>query len=176
VSRIGPPIESEEIFAGEVVRLRISRYRRPSGLVVRREVLDHNGAVVMIPVDGDEILLVRQPREATGEFLLELPAGKLEAPDEDRLERAKIELGEEVGMGGRSWRHLGGFYTAPGLITEYIDAYLATDLHPVDTPPIPDEEIEIVRRPLADLPVLVTQIRDAKSLVGLLWLARELDI
>ena len=171
---IDPPIESEEIFSGEVVRLRVSRYRRPSGLVVRREVLDHNGAVVMVPVEDDHVLLVRQPREATGEFLLELPAGKLETPDEDRLERAKIELGEEVGRGAGTWRHLGGFYTAPGLITEYIDAFLATDLYPVDTPPIPDEEIEIVPRPLSDLPQLVTEIRDAKSLVGLLWLAREL--
>lgn len=173
---IGSPIESEEIFSGEVVRLRVSRYQRPSGRVVRREVLDHNGAVVMVPIEHDHIVLVRQPREATGGFLLELPAGKLDDSDEDPLVRAQIELGEEIGRGADTWRHLGGFYTAPGLITEYIDCFLATDLHPVDTPPIPDEEIEVVRRPLAELPDLLDEIQDAKSLVGLMRLARELGV
>jgi ADP-ribose pyrophosphatase len=142
--------------------------------VVRREVLDHNGAVVMVPVEGDHVLLVRQPREAVGEYVLELPAGKLDVPGEDPLERAKVELGEEVGRGARAWRHLGGFYTAPGLITEYIDCFLATDLYPVDTPPIPDEEIEIVPRRLDELPRLLEEVHDAKSLIGLMRLAREL--
>ncbi|MFN8109871.1 MAG: hypothetical protein U0Y82_08495 [Thermoleophilia bacterium] len=73
-----PPVESRTVFDGSIVRLRINDYVRPSGLRVRREVLLHHGAVVMVPVEGDHVLMVRQPREAVQEHLLELPAGKLD--------------------------------------------------------------------------------------------------
>ena len=92
-----PPVTTTVVFTGEIVRLRISEYHRPSGLRVRREVLDHNGAVVMVPIEEDHLLMVRQPREAVEEIMLELPAGKLDSPDEDPLEAARRELGEEVG-------------------------------------------------------------------------------
>jgi ADP-ribose pyrophosphatase len=90
VERIdGLGIESSEpIYTGEVVDLSVVHYRRPNGLVVRREVIAHPGAVVMVPVEGDHVLMVRQPREAVGEYLLELPAGKLDVPGEPPLECA----------------------------------------------------------------------------------------
>ena len=98
--RLGPPIETTPIYRGKLVSLRSSRYRRPDGTVVTREVIDHPGAVVIVPVEDDHVLLVRQPREAVEEFTLELPAGKLDHPGEDPLDCARRELGR----GGRPRR------------------------------------------------------------------------
>jgi len=172
--RIDPPIETERIYDGEVVNLRVSRYRRPDGVVVRREVMDHPGAVVMVPVDGDRLLLVRQPREAVQEYTLELPAGKLDRPGEPPLECARRELAEEVGRAAGSWRDLGGFYTAPAILTEFIHCFLATELAPVEVEKPADEGIEVVEWPLAELGALIDRMNDAKSLIGLLRLEREL--
>jgi ADP-ribose pyrophosphatase len=170
------PVVSERIFDGEIVRLRVSEYRRASGLVVRREVLEHHGAVVMVPIEGDHLLMVRQPREAVQEVMLELPAGKLDGPDEDPRAAAVRELGEEVGRDAGRWNYLGGFYTAPAMLTEFIHLFIASDLRPSDVAPIPEEEIEIVPVPLSDLPTLITRVRDAKTLIGLLHTARALGV
>jgi len=160
----------EPIYAGEVVDLSVVHYRRPAGLVVRREVIAHPGAVVMVPVEGDQVLMVRQPREAVGEYLLELPAGKLDVPGEPPLDCARRELAEEVGRAAGAWRDLGGFYTAPAILEEYIHCFLATDLSPVAHEPIPEEEIEVVPVPLAQLDEVIARVHDAKSLIGLLRL------
>lgn len=173
----GRPIEgltvesTEPIYAGQVVDLSVVHYRRPGGLVVRREVIAHPGAVVMVPVEDDHVLMVRQPREAVGEYMLELPAGKLDVAGEPPLDCARRELAEEVGRAAGTWRDLGGFYTAPAILEEYIHCFLATDLTRVDHPPIPEEEIEVVPVPLADLDALIAEVHDAKSLIGLLRLA-----
>jgi ADP-ribose pyrophosphatase len=177
--RLDPPIDSERIYEGVIVRLRRSRYRRADGSVVVREVIDHPGASVIVPVGDGRVLMVRQPREAVEERLLELPAGKLDRPGEDPLECARRELAEEVGHEAASWRSLGGFYMSPAILTEFIHCFLATDLRelaPEERPqgPAEDEQIEVVSWPLADLDALIDQVRDAKSLIGLLRLAREL--
>ena len=172
---LGPPIRSTQIHAGVIVNLRRSDYRRPDGTIVTREVMDHPGAVVMIPVEGDHVLLVRQPREAVEQLTLELPAGKLDHVAEPPLECARRELAEEVGRAAATWRDLGGFYTAPAILTEFIHCYLATDLTPVDgVAADEDEAIEVVAWPLADLGSAIAQVRDAKTLIGLLRLEREL--
>jgi 8-oxo-dGTP pyrophosphatase MutT (NUDIX family) len=165
---------TEPVYAGEVVDLSIVRYRRPNGVVVRREVIAHPGAVVMVPVEGDRVLMVRQPREAIGEYLLELPAGKLDVAGEPPLDCARRELAEEVGRAAGTWEDLGGFYTAPAILEEYIHCFLATDLAPVDHDPIPEEEIEVVPVALSDLAALIAEVHDAKSLIGLLRLERRL--
>ncbi len=165
-------VSSEPVYDGEVVNLSIVHFRRPSGVVVRREVIGHPGAVVMVPVEGDQVLMVRQPREAVGERLLELPAGKLDHPGESPLECARRELAEEVGRAAATWEDLGGFYTAPAILAEYIHCFLATGLTAVAHEPIPEEEIEVVPWPLADLDGLIDRVRDAKTLIGLLRLSR----
>ena len=170
------PDSSEQIFDGNVVRLRVSTYTRPSGLTVTREVLDHHGAVTMVPIEDDHILMVRQPREAAQEMMLELPAGKLDYAGEDPLEAAKRELGEEVGRDAGKWSYLGGFYTAPALLTEFIHLFIASDLTPSAIEPLEEEEIEVVRVPLSHLPTVIDQVRDAKTLIGLLRIARALGI
>ena len=161
---------TEPIYAGEVVDLSVVHYRRPGGMVVRREVIAHPGAVVMVPVEGDHVLMVRQPREAVGEYLLELPAGKLDVAGEPPLDCARRELAEEVGRAAATWTDLGGFYTAPAILEEYIHCFLATDLSQVDHEPIPEEEIEVVPVALDDLDALIAEVHDAKSLIGLLRL------
>ena len=171
----GLGIEStESIYSGEVVDLSVVHYRRPNGLVVRREVIAHPGAVVMVPVDSDHVLMVRQPREAVGEYLLELPAGKLDVPGEPPIECAARELAEEVGRAAGTWESLGGFYTAPAILEEYIHCFLATDLTEIAHEPIPEEEITVVPWPLADLDALIVEVHDAKSLIGLMRLASRL--
>lgn len=173
---LAPPVSSERIYDGSIVRLRVSEYTRDSGLTVRREVLEHHGAVVIVPIDDDRILMVRQPREAVQEVMLELPAGKLDFAGEDPGEAARRELAEEVGREAGRWTYLGGFYTAPAMITEFIHLFIASDLRASDVAPIPEEEIEIVPVPLSQLPTLIERVRDAKTLVGLLRLARALGI
>ncbi len=172
---LGPPVSTERIYDGVIVNLRRSEYRRPDGTVVTREVMDHPGAVVMVPVEDGNVLMVRQPREAVEEFTLELPAGKLDHPGEDPLACAKRELAEEVGRDAATWRDVGGFYTAPAILTEFIHCFMATDLSPVEgAVGDEDEAIEVVPWPLADLGDLIDRVQDAKSLIGLLRLEREL--
>jgi ADP-ribose pyrophosphatase len=178
--RLDPPVDSERIYEGVIVRLRRSRYRRADGSVVVREVIDHPGAAVVVPVEDGRVLMVRQPREAVEERLLELPAGKLDRPGEDPLECARRELAEEVGREAATWRPLGGFYTSPAILTEFIHCFLASDLRTLGADERPhdpageDEQIEVVPWPLADLDGLIDRVRDAKSLIGLYRLAREL--
>ena len=172
---LGPPVRSESVYAGTIVNLRVSEYRRPDGTVVRREVMDHPGAVVVVPVEDDHVLMVRQPREAIERYTLELPAGKLDHAGEDPLGCARRELAEEVGRAAATWRDMGGFFTAPAIITEFIHCFMATDLTPVDgAVGDEDEDIEVIAWPLADLDALIDRTDDAKTLIGLLRLAREL--
>jgi 8-oxo-dGTP pyrophosphatase MutT (NUDIX family) len=171
----GLSVESREpVYRGEVVDLSVVHYRRPNGLVVRREVIAHPGAVVMVPVEGNHVLMVRQPREAVGEYLLELPAGKLDVAGEPPLDCARRELAEEVGRAADTWEDWGGFYTAPAILEEYIHCFLAADLRVIEHEPIPEEEIEVVPWPLTDLAALIATVHDAKSLIGLLRLQHRI--
>lgn len=175
--RLDPPTDSELIYDGSIVRLRVSHYTRPSGVVVRREVIDHVGAVVIVPIEDDHVLMVRQPREAVETYLLELPAGKIDAADEAPIDAAKRELAEEVGRAAASWAYLGGYFTAPAVLTEVMHCYVARQLTVIDAPPQDDdEEIEVVPVPLTQIPSLLAEVRDAKTLIGLLHLARTLGI
>ena len=172
---LGPPIRTTRIHEGRIVNLRRSDYRRPDGMVVTREVMDHPGAVVIVPVEAGRVLLVRQPREAVQEMTLELPAGTLDHSGEEPLACARRELAEEVGRAAALWRDMGGFYTAPAILTEFIHCFLATGLAPAEAADADeDEAIEVVEWPLDDLAALIDQARDAKTLVGLLRLDREL--
>jgi 8-oxo-dGTP pyrophosphatase MutT (NUDIX family) len=168
---LAPAADSEPLFAGHIVDLRVSHFVRPDGTRVRREVLDHPGAAVVVPVHDGHVHLVRQPREAVERMTLELPAGKLDAPGEDPLDCARRELAEEIGMRASRWTHWGGFFTAPALLTEYIHCFLAEQLSA--TPAVHadgDEQIEVVTWPLADLDALIARVEDAKTLIGLLRL------
>jgi ADP-ribose pyrophosphatase len=169
-------LQTERIYDGKLVSLRIDTVELPSGRETRREIVEHGDVVAMVPVDSeDNVLLVRQYRKATEQTLLEIPAGLIEAGEEP-LESARRELEEETGFAAESWELLGGFYTSPGFCTEYIYVYLATRLRPSSRDPDDDEIIELVRVPLSRAADLVAsgEICDAKSMAGLLMALRRL--
>ncbi len=168
-------VESEEIWKGHIGTVKVQRFRHDDGEVVQREVVEHPGAAVMLPFDGDRIWLVRQPREIVGEeALLELPAGKLNGGEV--LDTAKRELREEIGMAAATWKFLTSFYASPGFTDEEIHAFLATDLSEDPLEADENERIEVVKEPLERLDELIASCRDSKSLVTLLWFrAFELD-
>jgi ADP-ribose pyrophosphatase len=163
-------ISSQEAWRGNIGTASVVTFRHDDGRVVTRDVIEHPGAAVVLPFDGERIWFVRQPREVVGEAaLLELPAGKLDTPGEEPLDLAKRELREEIGKSAREWQFLTRFYASPGFTTEVIHAFLATDLSDDPVEPDEDEPIEITSEPLARLDDLIRECRDSKSLVALLW-------
>ena len=161
-------VGSEVVYAGRIATVRVEKFRHDDGAVVEREVIEHPGAAVMLPLDGDRIWLVRQPREVVGEeSLLELPAGKLNGGQ--MLDTAKRELREEIGKSAAQWQHLTTFYASPGFTNEEIHAFLATDLSDAPLDAEEEERIEIVSEPLDRLDDVIRSCRDSKSLLTLLW-------
>ncbi len=145
----------------------------PSGVQGEYAYIQHLGAAIAIPVTSTgEFLLVKQYRFPIAKYLLEFPAGTLEA-DEDHRQTIQRELEEETGYSARQWNYLSAFYICPGYSNEVIHAYLARDLHKLAVPPPrdADEDIEVVsmtRQQIHDLitsPAEVLTI-DAKSITG----------
>lgn len=163
-------------FEGRVIRAGIERFRFADGHEVQRDRVWHPGAVGILPLDDECVWLVRQPREAIGSTdSLEIPAGKRDVPGEPPLETAKRELAEEIGKQASEWRELLGFYPTPGFADEHVQLYVATGLSDVEAPSHADEDerIEVVRWPLTELDEAISQCVDAKTLIALLWLARQ---
>ena len=132
--------------------------------------------------DQDRVLLVRQWRVAAGQALLEIPAGTLDVAADGSIEdpdlAARRELEEETGMRAGTWRLVARFFTAPGFTSELMHLYLATDLRLADghrLGPDEDEHLLLERLPWSEVLAAADrgEVADAKSLVGLYWLARE---
>ena len=147
----------------------------PAGDTVQRVVIQHPGAVATVPVLDDDVFLIEQHRAPIGEDLLEIPAGKLDIPGEDREDAALRELAEEIGYSAQRLDHLTDLITTPGFCDEVITIYRATDLVEVPAAPVGAEEehARIVRMPLSEAVAMVHGgvIRDAKTIVGLLLAA-----
>jgi 8-oxo-dGTP pyrophosphatase MutT (NUDIX family) len=164
-------IGGEVVWEGKIGRVRMDRFRYGDGEEAEREIVEHPGAVGIVAHDGEKLYLVRQPREAVNDpALLELPAGKLDEEGEKPLDTAQRELAEEIGKGARTWQHLTSFFTSPGFTDEECHLFMATDLYDEQADADENERIEIVELPLAQLDSAIRDCRDAKTLVGLLWL------
>jgi len=140
----------------------------PSGLRQHLLLIDHPGAVAVVAehANGD-IVAVRQYRHAIGDWLLEIPAGRVER-GEDRLKAAQRELEEETGLRASAWRSLGAFYPAPGFCSEEIELFWASGLElvgPTRAPMDTDEELQTVRLPWER--ALLELAADGKSAVAL---------
>ncbi len=168
-------VASEQVYRGRVVNLRVDDVELEPGKVVRRELIEHSGAVVIVAEDAEgRLLWVRQHRYAAGRSLLELPAGTLET-GEDPERCARREMEEETGFSARRWLLLGSFFTAPGFCTEYMYAYAASELSPATAVGDEDEDIEVVPMSVEESLRAIDEgvIEDAKSMAALhLWLRK----
>lgn len=175
-------VSSEVLRRGRILEFRIDTVEAADGHRSTRDIAGHPGGVGVVAIDSqDRVLLVRQWRHATGMALLEVPAGTLDRDDHGSIEDHAVagarELEEETGSRADTWRYLGGFYTAPGFTSELMHLYLATDLTPADEgglAPDEDERLELYPIPFGEAVAMAErgEIRDAKTLVGLLWVAR----
>lgn len=174
-----PTLSSRLVFRGAVATVRIDDVRLPSGRIGRREIIEHPGAAAIVPLtDAGEVVLVRQYRKTVENMLLEIPAGKLE-PGEDPLTCAQRELAEETGLRATVMTPMLTFAPSPGILTEAITIFLARGLVPHRLSGPPEEEgLRVERVPLARLRALIEagEIRDGKSLVGLLLLLSGLSL
>ncbi|MBK5225039.1 MAG: NUDIX hydrolase [Thermoleophilia bacterium] len=167
-------LSSEYVYKGRVIRLRVDQVELPDGHRTIREVMEHPGAAVIVPVDGEgTVHLVRQYRDAIGQQLLEVPAGKLD-PGEDPADCARRELREELGLTAGKLIRLTAFYSSPGFCDEILHVFLAEELTHGEEDSDHEEFIEPEQRPLDPLPELLQELRDGKSIIGVMLAHREL--
>jgi len=163
-------LSSQQIYSGRAVKLRVDTIEKPDGRKTMREIVEHADCVAVVALDEkNNVVMVKQFREAVGKTLLEIPAGGIDAGEEP-VDSVRRELQEEIGLLPNKIERIGGFYSTPGYCTEYLYLYLATDLRPSRLEAEDTESIEIVKIPLAKIPALIVsgEICDAKSIAGLL--------
>jgi ADP-ribose pyrophosphatase len=162
----------EIVHVGRKIRVAIDTFTAPDGTTVRRDLIQHPGAVVILPVlDAAHVVLLRNHRFAVGETLWEVPAGTLE-PGEPLEAAARRELLEETGYTAARWRSLGYLYASPGVLDEKLHLFVAEGLTPGPASPEVEEQLEPVTLPLAEAVrlCLAGEIKDAKTVtLLLLW-------
>ena len=177
-------VDRRPLHTGRYMVFETDRVVRGDGSESVRDIVVHPGAVVVAPLDADgRLLLVTQFRVPCDGAMLELPAGTLDVHAgeiEDPATAAHRELEEETGYRAGKMQRIGGFWSAPGFSTEYLTLFLATDLHPADEgrlSPDEDENLRLSRLHWRDAVAAVEGgvIEDAKSVAGILLLARRLE-
>lgn len=164
-------LSSEFIFDGKVVHLYRDRIELPNGNESVREYVKHVGAVCVVPVtDEGEVICVRQYRYPIGRVMLEIPAGKLDSPDENPESAAMRELREETGATCKSLRFIGNYLSSPAILDECIRMYIAEELDFGETDPDDDEFVEVERIPIDELVSRICsgEIQDGKTQAAVL--------
>ena len=172
-------VSSEEIFDGVILHVQRDQVSLPNGSPAVREVIRHIGAVCVIPVTEDnQVIVERQYRYPLDRVITEIPAGKLDSREEDRLSAIRRELWEETGYTAEEWTPLGDFHPAPAYSDEYISMYMARKLHAGDRHLDADEFLDVFTVPLKDLvdEVMAGRISDAKTQTCILKAARILGV
>lgn len=168
-------LSSEVVYQGPLFRVNHDRLIEPSGLRSERDVIRHNGSVVILAMDKSKskndpwIVIERQYRHAANQYLWEIPAGKID-PGEDPLAAAKRELAEETGYSAKSWKPLVEYWASPGFLGETMKVFLAEGLIAGETRPDEDEEIDFRLVKLSDVVKMIKKggIHDGKTLVSVL--------
>jgi ADP-ribose pyrophosphatase len=169
-------LSSKTVYKGKVFFITRDEVTEPGGVHAARDVIRHNGSVVILAVDTEtnpadpNILLIRQYRHAAGQFLLELPAGRIE-PGEKLIPAAKRELIEETGYRAKKWSKHIKYFASPGFLTEAMNILLAEDLTQGQAAPEDDERIELHMTPLSKTLEMIHagKILDGKTLIGVLY-------
>jgi len=171
-------LSSKVVFQGPLFRVLRDTVIEPTGLRSTRDLVRHNGSVVILAVDTSAskknpwVVMERQYRHAANQFLWELPAGKLD-PGEEPLSGAQRELSEETGYRARKWRPLVSYYPSPGFLGEAMLVYLAEDLYTGEAHPEEDERIELRLVKLSEILKMIEKgaIHDGKTLSAILLYA-----
>jgi ADP-ribose pyrophosphatase len=172
-------LSSEVVFEGSLFKVRHDKLIEPGGHASERDVIRHNGSVVILALDKSKskrdpwLVIERQYRHAANQFLWELPAGKLDA-GEDPLAGAKRELAEETGYSARKWKPLVEYYASPGFLGESMMVFLAEGLIAGEARPGEDEQIDFRLVKLSDVLKMIEKgaIKDGKTLTSVLLYAR----
>jgi len=173
-------VSSEVVFEGKLFRVLHDKIIEPGGRENERDVVRHNGSVVILAVDNSKnkhdpyIVMERQYRHAANQYLWELPAGKLDA-GEDAVAGAKRELSEETGYIAKKWKPLVEYFPSPGFVGESMKVFLAEGLMAGEAHPEADEEIELRLVKLSEILKMIDKglIMDGKTLSGVLLYARN---
>lgn len=171
-------INSQRIFQGRVVALRVDTVEMPDGRTATREVVEHSQSVTILSVDDrGNVLLERQYRRSVDRWMLEAPAGGMN-PGEAPEQAARRELKEETGYEARKLEHLASFYVSPGFCTELMHVYLATGLVTGEATPEEDEYIKVEAMPLAKAIGMIAsgEVQDGKTVAALLLAEKHLNI
>jgi ADP-ribose pyrophosphatase len=173
-------VRRRTVFEGRVFDIIVDDVEYPNGRPSIREVARHSGGAVVFPVLPDgRVVLIRQHRYPLGEFIWELPAGKLNR-GEDPLDCAKRELEEETGLHASGWTLLNSIYTTPGFCDEVLHIFLATGLREAPGGRKPEEGEETMTVNVVSLDealrmVDAMEIRDGKSICGILQGVRKMN-
>jgi ADP-ribose pyrophosphatase len=173
-------VSSEVVFEGKLFRVLHDKIIEPGGRENERDIVRHNGSVVILAIDSSKskhdpyIVMERQYRHAAGQYLWELPAGKLDA-GEEAVAGAQRELSEETGYIAKKWKPLVEYYPSPGFVGESMKLFLAEGLVAGEAHPEADEEIEFRLVKLSEILKMIDKgaILDGKTLSGVLLYARK---
>jgi len=164
------------IHKGPIVTLHAGNVMLDNGKLAYREVITHSGGVVIVPVFGDDVILIRQFRIALEKEVLELPAGKLEI-NEPPLQCAHRELEEEVGYKANTMILASEYYSSVGYADEKAYVFLAFDLEKTEQRLEEDERIVVEKYPISDIKRMLKEriIEDAKTIIGLRELIAHIE-